>query len=143
MKKLSLIVICLGVFGYAGTALAGGPDHSVDCPAGGGKASDTVCLETLGWLVEIEVNCLNPTGDPGDFSGGLEADDNGDWGLDVVYDSDTVCMMGGTLDIANPLFKTDVKCTDALKGPNKNGHPHGTGDLQVDAEVKAVDGCGA
>ena len=118
---------------------------------GGGKDSATVCLEDInsgdeGWEVKIGVNCVNPTGDTGeeDFEGGLAVNDEGDWELDVEYDEDDVCWMSGSLDIEGPMLKTDVKCTDAARGPNKNSHKHGTGSLQVDAEIKRVDtGCDA
>jgi hypothetical protein len=145
MKKLKLSTaistICLGSVGFAATAVAGNsgpPSFDFEC----NTSDDTFCIGPD--LYEVSLNCENFVRDD---LGGInfnEYDGHASFSLNVIdeyeweYDGDTVCKMSGDLDST----KTEVKCTEADKGPNKHTGEgeadHTTGDRQVEAEMKLV-----
>jgi hypothetical protein len=137
-KLLTVIsVVCLGTFGFAGSALAGAPDFpdvDVDC-----DTSSLACDNNYD-LYSVKLNCDNLVADivgdltfmPGDppmFDLAIAENDG----------ADEVCNVSG--DIDSP--KTDGKCTNQNKGPNKttgNGQgqnqSHDTSGKQVDYEIE-------
>jgi hypothetical protein len=138
-------IICLGLVGalaFAPAAQAGIAGLEFLCnESGDTHISDTFCDD--GILYEVEVNCLNLEDGIG---GGLQVyppglgEGSGFWDFYVVQGTadvlDYVCEASG---VYGDSLKTELKCTDADKGPNKPDHPKwGDGFDQADFEIKSL-----
>ena len=132
MKKLLTVisVVCLGVFGFSAQVIA--DVEVVECD------NSTLACNDNDDLYSVKLNCDNLTGA---ISGNLTFT-SGDPATFVVSIADAngaICNIEG--DIDSP--KTDGKCTNQSKGPNKqtgNGHGqnqnHDTSGVQVDYEIE-------
>jgi len=157
MKKLVAIisVLCLGVSGLAGNALAGDFNHPkdffdnwVDCPEEGGKASDTFCLAVDDIEVEVKIQCSGATRT---HWGGIGISNDNSWGVNVadanvLYGEletqppyDYICTAWGWHD----RMKSEGKCTDRLNDPKKgNANFDPYEELVVKYKIITVDtGC--
>ena len=135
MKKLLIVlsVVCLGAFGLTGSVLAADTSpapRTLNC-----DESEYVCIEDD--LYEVSFNCDGDEMSPATQN--LYISDLGTFDLEVVNAEPAFeCVISGDIDAK----KTEVKCTEADKGPNKGtGHgnaQHTTGALQADAEIKLI-----
>ena len=130
MNKLTAAIstICLGAAGFSGAAVAGVPTPDFGC-----NESGSMCAGPD--LYEVSLNCDNLE-DP--VTGGLSIgwDGDGTFDLFVADVGGIICEIHGYMDSS----KTEVKCTEADKGPNKSTGRgkanHTTGAKQADAEIK-------
>ena len=140
MKKffLAFSIVCLSAIGLSSPVLAGFTiTDTFDCATSGDtNLTDYFCDGTD--LHEVNVHCWNLDADIG---GSLEVGANdGEFRFVVKQDTDDtdtyVCDLEGYYVDSD---KTEVKCTDAPKGPNKStpgNNPHGGGYDQAGFEIK-------
>ena len=140
MKNLARVlgVGVLGAFVLATGVQAGGlppTDADYECNESGYFCDGTT-------LYEVNVNCLNleEVVEGGLFVETEGYEGSGFWGFFVSQnadeDKDWVCQAAG---IYGDQLKTEMKCTDALKGSNKPHPIHGGGYPQADFEIKLVE----
>ena len=132
MKKLSLIVICLGVFGFSGTVFAGAPwPGSIDC-----GFNDSMCAG--GTLYEVDYTCGTNWLDDGtsvDVVLGQEAELRAEGGANGWAD----CRIDIDLESDSDVYRYEVKC----EAPEDNEVCHGRNGSckdvndKVELEIKA------
>lgn len=141
MKNLLIVmaILCVGMFGFAGTALAGSADFEFVCGSGNSMDGGEICLGDD--LYEAKITCWNITGTPTGLGLEINEDPNVFW-VTVTDDNGEIINVHGDI-VAG---ENEVRSTDALKGPNKtpkpgkNGNnPHDNGFDEVKAEIELIE----
>ena len=134
MKNLLIVmaILCVGMFGFSGTAFASAVEiDSLNCDTDGNDTVESDFCYDGDWY-EATIKCKNLAASVG--GDGLKIFDDGTFTV-MVTDS------GGTVIDSEQNFvegETELKSTDALKGPNKTAgkSSHTGGDPEVKVEIE-------